>query len=293
MVSHREYLGDLSMTNGFSARSYPINAGVAKTFPWLSRLASRFEKYSFKKLQFQYRPRCATTQAGAVFFCPDFDASDAAPEDKTQAMSYQSLADGSPWNEFVQICTKEELSGLRDYYVRTAGVPSGSDVKLYDVGNLFACTQGVDTNFIGELWVDYDVELMIPQIGGDVPGTGLDVFTTSVTKAAVFGNGTPSLQRSFTADVTYGANSITFNSATQCLITVRSFGTVITAQPTLGGTATSTLLTTLINGAATVNDCVYCVKAQPGQTMTFDFSATSTTITETDVRIALYTYSAL
>lgn len=293
MVSHREYLGDISMTNGFSARQYPINAGVAKTFPWLSQLASRFEEFSFKKLKFEYRPRCSTAQSGAVFLCPDFDASDAAPVSKTQAMSYQSLMDGAAWTEFAQVCTPLELSRLKSYYVRTGANPSGTDIKLYDVGNLFACTQGVDTNFVGELWVDYDVELKIPQIGGDVPGTGLSVFTTSVTKAAVFGAGVPSLSRGMNADVTFGANSITFNSACQILLTIRSYGTVITAQPVLGGTATSSLSTTLINAGATVNDCVYAVNAQPGQTVTFDYTASSTTITESDVRIALYTYAAL
>jgi len=58
----------------------------------------------------------------------------------------------------------EDLRKQKTYFVRPAGVPLGTDVKEYDVGNLFAITQGVTTAgaVLGELYVEYDVLLMTP-----------------------------------------------------------------------------------------------------------------------------------
>jgi hypothetical protein len=48
--------------------------------------------------------------------------------------------------------------------LRTGAVPSGTDVKLYDVGNFFVgTTGGVNTDPIGKLYVEYEVEFFVPQ----------------------------------------------------------------------------------------------------------------------------------
>lgn len=49
-------------------------------------------------------------------------------------------------------------------YVRTTALAANLDVKTYDAGNFFVCTtDGTAVNW-GKLWVEYDVDLYVPQL---------------------------------------------------------------------------------------------------------------------------------
>jgi hypothetical protein len=58
----------------------------------------------------------------------------------------------------------EDLNKQKSYFVRPGSAPVGTDIKLYDVGNLYVITSGVTTSggTCGELYVEYDVLLMTP-----------------------------------------------------------------------------------------------------------------------------------
>jgi len=55
-------------------------------------------------------------------------------------------------------------SHLDSFYVRTGNLPGGSDIKTYDLGNLFVSTMGQGADFpnMMELRVRYTCKLMIP-----------------------------------------------------------------------------------------------------------------------------------
>jgi len=55
VVSHREYLGDITGTAGFNNLVYPLNPGVSKTFPWLSTIAAGYQQYKFHGVVFEFR----------------------------------------------------------------------------------------------------------------------------------------------------------------------------------------------------------------------------------------------
>jgi hypothetical protein len=164
IIRHREYIGDLQSTSDFTViGSFPMNPGFENTFPWLSLIAQRFEKYRFRKLSFSYETDSPTIASGSIMLVPDFDANDPAPFTKAQALSFKSSVRTQVWERVGVSIKAEDLKALPQYYVRSGVVPGSTDIKTYDVGNMFVCSSGNSgTAYGGELWVEYDVELIAP-----------------------------------------------------------------------------------------------------------------------------------
>lgn len=130
----------------------------------------RYESYVFKKLVFSYQTVSATTKPGSLMLAIDYDASDDAPSDKTSLMSYAQATRSAPWTECSFAARSSDLTKFtRQRYTRDLPISSG-DIKTFDVGNLFIATQGMDnTDAIGELYVDYEVEFQTPQVASALP----------------------------------------------------------------------------------------------------------------------------
>jgi len=165
-IIHREYLQEISGSVAFALSQLSINPGLAGTFPWLSAIALRYESYHFNRLDFVYsRETTEFLTSGKAMLAVDYDASDPAPTNKVEIMSYDESISAVPCESFVHRCKSINLNRQKSHFVRGGTVPSGSDVKLYDVGNLFVATQGQpNTNTQGELYVDYDVSFITPQL---------------------------------------------------------------------------------------------------------------------------------
>lgn len=168
VISHREYIADVSRTtNNYALDSYSINPGLAGTFPWLAQVASRFESYTFDRLDFVYEPMVATTQPGSLMMAIDFDASDSPPGNKTTLMAMQGAMRSAPWQAYrMSASAVDRRKMVPERYTRSGAPATGSDIKTLDVGNLFVATVGTGTAtvILGELYVEYTVRLRTPQI---------------------------------------------------------------------------------------------------------------------------------
>lgn len=163
-VSHREYLQDVLSSNAFTTTKYHVNPGLKESFPWLSALANRFESYLFHKLRFEFCTEAATTEIGTVLLTLDYDPLDPAPLDKTQALAYADAVRSPPWSDCVFIASSKDLRKMKTYFTRSSHLDV-VDLTTKDTGNLYVCTQGqTAVRTIGELWVEYEVELMTPQL---------------------------------------------------------------------------------------------------------------------------------
>jgi hypothetical protein len=168
--SQDEFIMDVNGSVNFAVgATLSINPGQASTFPWLSTIAARYEKYRFIRLRFYYKPMVTqyTTNynTGKVMMNCDYDASDPPPTSKQQVEDSEPHVDGMPYQSFSFVLNPKEMNGMTSdaHYVRPAGLPGGTDIKTYDVGNLFLSTVGqAGTGAIGELRVEYDVELSVP-----------------------------------------------------------------------------------------------------------------------------------
>jgi hypothetical protein len=119
-VSHREYVADITgSSSAFAvAAAFPMNPGIALTFPWLSQIASRYESYKFIKCKFLFKTERPTTESGYVALVPDFDASDPQPTSKSNAFQYESTAKSAPWENVTTNLRGQDLSKRKTYYVR-------------------------------------------------------------------------------------------------------------------------------------------------------------------------------
>jgi len=191
IVEEDEYIADINGSVGFATTQYSINPGQSGTFPWMSKIASLFERYVFEKLEFYYRREVSefatNGQAGKVLLSVDYDASDAPPTTKQQVEDTVPHVDGMPCiEEMVVHCDPRELLGfaISGRYVRPGAQPFGTDIKTYDAGNLFVSTYGnTNTSVIGELRVRYRCRMLVPVLesGNSSSGQpGSQLLMTSV-----------------------------------------------------------------------------------------------------------------
>lgn len=184
-VRHREFLWDIVGSIDFAYDQFAVNPGMAETFPWLSAIANRYESYRFHKLRFVYEPATSTSTSGTVMMACDYDANDAGPNTKTVMMAYKNAQRSAPWSRCENVSDVQDMRKVPTYYVRSGAVAS-TDIKTYDVANFFIATNGqAAATDIGELYVEYDVELLTPQLNNSAPS--LDMINS--TGAGVVNNG--------------------------------------------------------------------------------------------------------
>lgn len=172
-VCHREFLNNViappnedpnpAFNLAFMGK---INPGNARVFPWLASIATRFESYLFKKLRFIYEMQAGTDKSGTIMIVIDYDTVDPPPASKLQMMSYVGATRSPPWFPCVFNAATGDLRKAKTYYISaTEENPAGTDAKTYFVGNVYCATetgQSATAQLFGELYVEYEVDLLTP-----------------------------------------------------------------------------------------------------------------------------------
>jgi len=281
-VRHREYVADLSGSVLFSTTSFPINPGMSQLFPWLSKIASRYESYLFRRLRFEFETQVSSATAGSVMFAVDYDSADSAPTTKQALMAYKGATRSVSWAPFVNSSDAQDLQKFGvQRYIRSGALASNLDIKTYDVGNLFVGVQGMaGAGVVGELYVDYEVELMTPELTQTVFQSNI-TSGGAVSRAAIFGTAAVITGN---GDVSAAnTNTLTFNRVGTYLVINVLTGTVFT-NTSLVFTGTASTVdeagAQFTNAAATsaLDNTVVTVTAA-GQTVIYDATGDSTTIT--------------
>jgi len=291
-IKHREYIGDIVGAAGspsaYSIASYPINPGLVAFSPWLATIAQRFESYRFHSLKFIYETEAPSSLGGTLLLSADYDAADSPPSSKVQLMSYRSSVRSAPWCDVSFVALKEDLQKLPSRYVRTAALAANLDIKTYDVGNFFAATQNVTSpNAVcGELYVEYDVELMTPvyDAGNDVAG-GSVAGGGALSAASVLGSAP--VPDPANAGVSFSGNTITFAVPGTYLFNGTISGTVITGfgnGSSSGGSLVG--INASINAAGTTAN-LSSAFITTAANATFTFSCTATTVTSSAMRVGV------
>jgi len=281
-ISHKELIGDVNGSVNFSVLRSRINPGLSTMFPWLSSVAPNYESYKFKRLHFKYVPSCSTSATGVVYLTVEFDPQDSIPTSERQIASYDGAVTGSVWTRHEYNCAARNLHKRSSYFVRNGTVPD-NELQLYDVGYVIGATSGnADNSLLGKLWVEYEVELITPQLNDLAVGNSLSLFSTGAGKVIPVNTGNAPLVSSINGSViTYTATA-----PYQALVAYNIAGTGLT-NPPVGGTATSTAKALVVNGASTVSVAQYTVSFNEGDTLTFDLTA-STSITNYFIRFGQY-----
>lgn len=170
---NREMLGDVvsSSTIGqFQNKSFPLNPGMEETFPVLSGIAANFQEYCWEGVIFEYRTMSGNaltstnTALGQVIMASNYNAG-AAPFTSKAEMENSSYADSQvPSQSFIHPieCAPAETAISTVRFVRTGALGANEDIRLYDWSTFQIATNGLQAASVncGELWVQYQVELM-------------------------------------------------------------------------------------------------------------------------------------
>jgi len=234
-IRHRELVLSVYGSTGFSVLStLPINPGIPAVFPWLSVQAQGWEKYRFNSLRVHSVTRASTSTPGSLLLVPDYNAADSKPNTEQIASSYYDTAEDVPWKDIVLDLDKKRLNSER--FIRAGNLAPNLDIKTYDAAQVFICTtDGTSANW-SKLWLEYDVELISPQLpSSGVAGSGSLIAQSAISITNMFGTN-PVASGSYGMSFANGASGIGTLSftgltiGTEYSLIVHQVGTVLGTQ---------------------------------------------------------------
>jgi len=242
-MQHREFISDVYGSTTFNLASYPINPGVAATFPWLASQALSYEQYKIKGMLFEFISTSGTsigstnTALGTVIMATEYNSQLPLFTSKFQMENHEFANSFVPFKDNLHPieCAPSETT-IDHLYVR---VGSGTTYNplLYDMGIFQIATVGMQAGVtaIGELWVTYDVEFFKPTIPTTSGGTqSVHLYWNSNLGSAP----TPSLPY---ANMTYKTGGSGNTSATQTTIPVPTVGRYVFAYVVTGASTATAL----------------------------------------------------
>jgi len=273
VISHREFIADVSSIGApFSLQSYPINPGMYQTFPYLANLATSFEQYEMLGMVFEFKTTSATavsstnTALGVVIGATNYDPLDPNFVNKTQMEAYEFATSSVPSQSFIHpIECAPSQTPLRAQFIRSGPIPTGGDIRMYDIGTFQIATVGQQAaSVIGELWVSYHVRLLKPRLPGPM---GSQIAVMNGVSNTLSGPGQPSFAAgpgagstiSFTA-VAGASNIITFTAFGRFVFngfteTDGVANTYSGAPWNFGGAAVALPATFLVAGGGSISYC--------------------------------------
>lgn len=289
-VRHREFIRDVHGSEEFVSTLYQINPGLPTMFPWLSVVAAQYESYLFRSLKFCYETQKSASTSGSVMLAVDFDAADDAPTNKQVMMSYHNAVRASVWNECIFRGDARDLKKFGvQRYIRSGNIAANLDIKTYDVGNLIVATQGEEnTSAIGELYVEYEIELITPQTqvnaalalsyGGNFSPASLTNCFTNLTSS------------SGGLAITPSNDELKFGRVGSYLVELVCNGSNFTnTPPTVTGTALYSDALSWTGANAFSASASYKVQVTDyGQTFKLNFTGSATSLSTITARVSSY-----
>lgn len=281
VVSHRTFLSPVSNDINFTVTQFSTNPALGTTFPWLSKIAARYDKYRFRKLRFEYRSVCPTSTSGVCMMSFDYDASDEAPTSKLVQAQTIPNAENNIWmnNDLNVPCD----STWR--YTRQGTIPA-TDVKTYDLGTMWLSTIYGNGVIGGELYVEYVVEL-------DKPTEPAALAMTSTATGPLVAS---PLYSSGTIPPVDTGKALPFKVTSSTILTCLVPGTYFLTYTILGSTITGFIapsctgtLTTLFN-TVTTTQATKGLKIVCNKDDTLNFSSIITAATVTSGRLDITEY---
>lgn len=166
--TRREQIGVINGNTGFGLVEYALNPGNTTLFPWLSQIAPLYEKYLIRRLSICFIQTgsgfAAPNVSGRVVLGCDYDVMSPPVGSLAEAENKDPNIGFAPYEVGVLVLDPR-LMNPEPKYVRGAAYPPGGDPKSYDGGKVFVAVAGTpNTAQLGILYVEYDVELITPQL---------------------------------------------------------------------------------------------------------------------------------
>lgn len=186
IVRHREFIGNILGSTGFTINTWNVNPGEKSTFPWLSNLAINYEKYRPIGIIFEFKSTSASalnstnTALGTVMMAPRYNAiATSIPTSKMEMLQIENCVSICPAESgMCGIECAKNYNPLGILFVRnTWASPATGSEQFYDFCDFYLATEGMQaTAVIGELWVTYELELLTPILNGGQVGNNINYY---------------------------------------------------------------------------------------------------------------------
>lgn len=158
-----EFIVNIPGSEEFDIKSYIVNPGYEDVFPYLATVAPRFQFYRFKKLHFEFRTRCGSTQVGVVGMAPEYNSEEQPPSTIQTASNVKSAISDVPWKDIRLKCDPSMMFATAPH--KSVRSYRGPESITYDALRLNIWREGqASTALIGALYAIYEIELWAPQI---------------------------------------------------------------------------------------------------------------------------------
>jgi hypothetical protein len=164
-IRHREFIVNIegTATGEFTPTVYFCNPGLSSTFPWLAQQANLFQQYTVHSMVFEFITRSSTNTNGGILMAPEYDVTNPAPQDEKSMTAYQNAVSGPLWSDVKCKIDTKAFHGLGSRLYTRAGTVTG-DIKTFDGAKLYVWASNINETALGQLWVNYDISLKVPQI---------------------------------------------------------------------------------------------------------------------------------
>lgn len=145
----------------------PINPGDGVFAPWLDSIATNFEFYKFNSLKLVYSSSVSSFTTGSLVMAPEFDPHSArayAPNQLSELLNKQHSVTGNVWSNF-ELNIPSNKMPKKHVRAEHSSTHDPEHLRQTDIGQVFVALYNVDSNHpypYGEVFVDYDVTLTIP-----------------------------------------------------------------------------------------------------------------------------------
>jgi len=172
IIKRCEFVG--TATNGASTHfaltplsmatpGYDFNPSVSALFPWLSGIATAYERFRFRKLSFRFVPSQAATTAGRFYAAVDYDYDDSPSSTKATMMGNYTAVETPVWQECRLDCDPTCLNRDLPYrYISCSTRGLFVENRTAYSGFLMLAFDTPTANLLMDIWVDYEIELVTP-----------------------------------------------------------------------------------------------------------------------------------
>jgi hypothetical protein len=178
-VRHREFITNLVVPEdptAFTNITHRLGVDNPDLMPWLSQIASRYQKYKVKGMVFYYQSTSTDyNNSGSVAIATNYNATEKGYSSMDVFLNSMFAVTAKPSESFAAPIECDPASMPEGgYSVRheeniLPGQPT--DLRLSSVGTVNIATEGLSLQpgtILGQIWCTYDVELLFPYIA-EVP----------------------------------------------------------------------------------------------------------------------------
>lgn len=170
-IKHKELVTSVNGSVAFSTLTLQLNPGLSGSFPWLSTVAGSYERYRFRKLRLHYLTRTSTATAGSILMAHEYDPSDAPPETEAQLGSFLGVRSGPAWADLECEADMDLAFPAGPYEKKIIREGPVSDQSADCAHFHFGTVDFAGSTGIGRLYVEYEVDLINPQISDSLPSS--------------------------------------------------------------------------------------------------------------------------